>query len=792
MSKKIDVWTETVEQLIDAFGGVENIKDALHCATRFRVVVFNDEKVDKEKLKSLKKAKGVNKEIDQWQVIFGAGVVNKVFENYQKYIKSLTNLDSSTIIKNTNLDIDKISWWNNDLGFGSNIWMDLRRLLREFAAIFVPLIPIFIAAGLSLAFSSLMISINGGSIPTTGLEFAFWKLFDTIGGAILGSLPVFAAWSLMKRLGGPQVYGIGVGLVLVAPGLLNAWETTTPIQIGLIPGQDLYSYAFEQGYLVGGDLENIYNSSGEIIISVGQEIIYSLNENDYSYIIQAKDINENVAIALNSGWSIEQIVGLSHENFNDGITLDLSTAASSLIGTYTIIFSEGAGGFFQIKLIGYQAQVFSALLATLLFFSLYKFLTKITPESLVIIVVPFVTFFVGTWLTLWIVGPIGRGISNGIAWLFNIIFFNTNFAWFGLGGFIIAFFYPMLIVTGLHQGLTPIEATIIAETAATYGESFSYITAVGSCTNVGIGAAIFGYAFISKSKPDKSLGASSGITANFGITEPALFGANLELGYPMIASMIGGGIGGYFCGATGIYASSMGSASWLGLIQFNPIATDAYKQFLVDKDISAALKDVSPMLKEAIALALTFISSFVLTIVFANTKWGQSKNRQRGVETLTWKEMHYVFSPSKTFKKEEIEKINLNKYAKKIEKNSEKKGKYKELIKEKSILIEDIYNLKNNLKNSNKDQTIKNKIIELEDKINAIKLDIKAINKKDDNVKISNFKDEINILKKEIKKLKHQYKESMGISDNERNRIKNEIFKKEVTLSKIKHELKIL
>lgn len=619
--KKNDIWKPITLELIEHLGGIENIKTYQHCATRFRVIVFDDTKVNEEKLKTITKAKGVNKSNGQWQIIFGAGVVDKVYKNFNDYFLSNAKINN----ENTQVNLTENNsepWWNNEYSFGSNLWTATRRSIREFSSIFIPLIPVFIAAGLSLAFNSLINAIPGAVDNNVGLGFS--KVFDTIGGALLGMLPVMVAWSAMKKFGGPEVYGIAIGLILVAPGLLNSWSVQTPITIGLKNNQSLTDYIVMKGWAT---IDSVGNITQVLVNGVMQD----LSSLTLPAGVTESDITANVIVAFNNGWSIELLQNL--QETNDLSTLD--EAASSLIGTYTVIWSNFAWGIFAISLVGYQAQVFSALLATALVFYVYKLFDYIMPEMIAIVATPLLTILVSTWLTLWIMGPLGRLISTGIAFIFQTLWTYTNFAWFGLGGFLMAFSYPLLVITGLHQGFTAVEATIIAETAARYGESFTFITAVGSCTNVAVGGAIIGYSIIVKEGSEKSMGLSTGVTANLGITEPAIFGANLDLVYPMVASMLGAGIGGYFVGMTGTYATSLGSASWIGLVQFNPVATSAYHQFLTDNNISACLTNWSPMAKEAIALTLSFISSATLTILFSQTKWGQNSNRARGVEVYS-------------------------------------------------------------------------------------------------------------------------------------------------------------
>lgn len=42
------------------------------------------------------------------------------------------------------------------------------------------------------------------------------------------------------------------------------------------------------------------------------------------------------------------------------------------------------------------------------------------------------------------------------------------------------------------------------------------------------------------------------MTALLGVTEPALFGVNVRLRKPLIATTIGGGLGGLYAGLTGV------------------------------------------------------------------------------------------------------------------------------------------------------------------------------------------------------------------------------------------------
>ncbi len=635
MAEKNNIWIEIIDDIVESFGGVDNINNVFHCATRLRVVVYDNDKVDKDKIKEINKVKGVNFSANQWQIIFGAGIVNKVFDNYNKKYGLSNDGGNDTNIQNVNNDE---KWWNSEFSFWSNIWIIIRKSVRNFGDIFIPLIPAFIVGGISLAFASLLNTVT--NVNSNEAAYAFYKIFDLIGGTVLGMLPVFVAWSFMKKLGGPEIYGVIIGLVLVSPALLNSWTVQAPIKIGLGVGDTIDSYAVSNN-LINFDLNQIFFDGNWY--GVGD--IISFNDYDgnvVNYTLTINDINSYVAIVINnSEFGPEFIYGSIQ---NAGFTSTLS-AAQSIVTSYTILFDSIP--FFSISLIGYQAQIFSALLATILVYYLYKFFVKFIHESVAIIFVPLLTVVVATYLTLWIVGPIGRSINDGIAFIIQQTYFALNYAWFGFGAALIVAAMPFLVLTGLHQGLQAVELTILAETAARYGEGFSFITPLWVMMHMGQGAAVLTYALIVKNKKSRSVAVSGGVSVNLGISEPALFGTNLELFYPLVAGIIGSMFGAYWVGMTGTFANSLGSASWLGLVQFTPTATNAYKSYLSDNNISSILVNASPIFKIVFGMIITYIVSIPLTIIFSNTKWGKAKNKEVGIETLTYNEIYQMLSFNK-------------------------------------------------------------------------------------------------------------------------------------------------
>ncbi|AGR42200.1 PTS transporter subunit EIIC [Spiroplasma diminutum] len=537
--------------MLELIGGKENIKEIQHCATRLRFILNDDEKFDLEKVKKHPLFKGYKKQETQHQIIIGAGIVDKLF-NQMKIIMNESSTEGNIDIEN------KEPLWRKDVSFKSNVFMISKRGMNSFASIFVPLIPIFIAGGMSLALKSLI----GTFAPTSG----FTKLLDIIGGAILGSLPAFVGYSAAKKWGGNPYLGMAMGLVLISPGLLNSYATNTPVLLGF-------------------------------------------------------DLNTDSNI-------IEEARKLAFENWlkNNGLEPPINNYDEMLnktVGVYYQIFGNVAGGFFKIKLIGYQAQIIPVLMVLAISVNLEKLFKKITPNVIAIIVVPLGTVLLSSWLAFWIIGPLGQIIGKGISIGLAAMFKYTNWNFIGFGGMIFAFFYPFLVITGLHQGFLPIETQLLVDTQLKYGHSSSFITPVACVSNIAQGTAALVFIFFcKKDKEQITKGTSSAIGGFTGITEPAMFGINLQIKPLFIAAAIGSGIAGWWLGMTHTVANSLGSASWIGLVQFDWTVNQT-KEYLQGENINSILQNIPMGAHISIAMFISTIATAGMSTVLLKTKWGK-------------------------------------------------------------------------------------------------------------------------------------------------------------------------
>lgn len=203
MSENRDIALEVVE----AIGGKENIASFAHCATRLRIMVRDQNKVDQARIENTDKVKGAFFNSGQYQIIFGTGTVNRIFEEVEKLGIESTSKEE---IKSE----------------GKKQGNAFQRAIRTFGDVFVPIIPVLVATGLfmglrGLLTQELVLSWFGAtpdSIPPNFLLFT-QVLTDTA----FAFLPALVAWSAFRVFGGSPVLGIVLGLMLVNPALPNAY-----------------------------------------------------------------------------------------------------------------------------------------------------------------------------------------------------------------------------------------------------------------------------------------------------------------------------------------------------------------------------------------------------------------------------------------------------------------------------------------------------------------------------------------------------------------------------------------
>lgn len=198
---------EIAKQVIEAIGGRENIASFAHCATRLRIMVNDQKKIDQKKVENIDKVKGAFFNSGQYQIIFGTGTVNQIFEAVESLgLESTSKEDLKSEAKKAG--------------------NPFQRAIRTFGDVFVPIIPVLVATGLFMGLRGLLTQetvLAWFGLAPDDISANFLLFTEVLTDTAFAFLPALVAWSAFKVFGGSPVLGIVLGLMLVNPALPNAY-----------------------------------------------------------------------------------------------------------------------------------------------------------------------------------------------------------------------------------------------------------------------------------------------------------------------------------------------------------------------------------------------------------------------------------------------------------------------------------------------------------------------------------------------------------------------------------------
>lgn len=439
MAKAPKVSTASIMQLIELVGGKENIASVTHCLTRLRFALADPKIANVDAIEELPFVKGCFNNAGQFQVIIGTDV-----DRYYKLLTEQLNIDEATKEQTKAAAKQNMSWFE--------------RLISNLAEIFVPLLPALIAGGLLLGLRNVI-----GEMPTIDnkplihtfswlipINDFLWLPCE----AIFHFLPVAICWSTVKKMGGSPVLGIVLGITLVSPQLMNAY-----------------------------------------------------------------DLGKAIPKVWDFGW-------------------------------------------FTIAKVGYQAQVIPSIFAGLALGWIETRLRKIIPDYLNLVIVPIVALMVSVVLAHFVLGPIGRMLGDGIAYVVKYLM-TGDYAF--IGSAIFGFFYAPLVITGIHH------TTLAIDMQMTESMGGTPIWPIIALSNIAQASAVVGIILISKKHNEREVSIPAAISGYLGVTEPAMYGINLRYKFPMFCAMIGAACAGLICGLNGVLSNGIGVGGLPGILSIKPV-----------------------------------------------------------------------------------------------------------------------------------------------------------------------------------------------------------------------------
>ncbi|EIC84696.1 PTS trehalose transporter subunit IIBC [Serratia sp. M24T3] len=417
---------QDVERLLELVGGSENIASVTHCITRLRFALNDPAKAHPKQIEDLRMVKGCFTNAGQFQVVIGPEV-----DDYYQALIAISGKKSAS-----KAETKAAARQNMNL---------FERVISHIAEIFFPLLPALISGGLILGFRNLIGDIPFDHGQSLANIYPLWKtVYDflwLLGEAIFMFLPVAVCWSTVKKLGGTEILGIVLGITLVSPQLMNAYQ-----------------------------------------------------------------LGQQTPEVWNFGW-------------------------------------------FTVEKVGYQAQVIPSMLVGIALVWIENGLKKIVPSYLQLVIVPVVSLLIAVFLAHTLIGPFGRTVGNGVAWVVKTAMTGSLAP---IGATIFGFLYAPLVITGVHQTTLAIDMQMVQSTGGTP------VWPLIALSNMAQASAVLGMVIISRKHNEREISVPATISAYLGVTEPALYGINLKYRFPMLCGMIGSALAALLCGLNGVTANGIG------------------------------------------------------------------------------------------------------------------------------------------------------------------------------------------------------------------------------------------
>ena len=478
-------YRKCAEEIFANLGGKDNIISAAHCATRLRLVIADNSKVNSKALEDVEGVKGMFESNGQLQLIIGTGTVNKVYDEFL----AVTGLTAATKAEVKEAAASKMPWW--------------KKVLKTPGDIFVPILPAIVASGLMMG----LVEALGKAIPSFA-GTGWYAFLDMAANTAFVCLPVLVAISAARVFGGNVFLGAVIGFLMIHPALLNAWNSASVQSVASTFGKEIPVDAFNNA---------LSGLKPEVLSQIPSNMLAHLNE----LIANEKGVAPAVINALPG-----DVPGALWGTLNTALTV----ADLGGIPQWSLFGSIG------ITQVGYQGHVIPVILAVLLMSKVESFLHKKVPEMIDLFVTPLCTVLITAFATFLVIGPIFSILENwvlaGAKWLVT----STG----GIGALVMGALYPWTVVMGLHHMYNVIEAGMLAS------DGVNIWMPIASSANFAQFGACLACFFIAKNRKTKSVALPASLSASLGITEPAIFGINFRFMKPFIAAMIAGAVASLF------------------------------------------------------------------------------------------------------------------------------------------------------------------------------------------------------------------------------------------------------
>ena len=231
-------YARAARETLEAVGGAQNVVSAAHCATRLRLVIADNSKVDKAAVDEIEGAKGNFEASGQLQIIFGTGTVNKVYEEFIKQggITAASKEEAKAAVAEQ-----------------QNFFM---RAIKTLSDVFVPIIPAIVASGMLMGIMGGIEFMGNSGIIALDTNSVWWRIAGLINACALANLQILLGFSAATVFGGNPYLGASFGALLISGSFINAYGAADAIANGemisleVIPGLYSIDWIGYQGHVI--------------------------------------------------------------------------------------------------------------------------------------------------------------------------------------------------------------------------------------------------------------------------------------------------------------------------------------------------------------------------------------------------------------------------------------------------------------------------------------------------------------------------------------------------------------
>ena len=217
-----DKYAKTAREILNCIGGGENVISSAHCATRLRLVLKDESKINMDALEQIELVKGNFNNGGQFQIILGTGIVDKVYAEFVK-IGNVAEMTKEEVKQEAAKKMNPV-----------------QKLLKTLADVFVPILPALVASGLLMGINNIL-TAQGMFFADMSLVDAYPQIKDLADMINLASnagftfLPVLIGFSAAKIFGGTPILGAVIGAIMIHPDLLNGYSYGQALLDGTVP-----------------------------------------------------------------------------------------------------------------------------------------------------------------------------------------------------------------------------------------------------------------------------------------------------------------------------------------------------------------------------------------------------------------------------------------------------------------------------------------------------------------------------------------------------------------------------